>query len=124
MRNTVIINRVDFSTDFTKYGCSVQYVPRRGDLGGMMQNGDMKEDIRKWVAVVTLPVNDLPAPRLAKLLQACMVSSPVVTFHDTKLDAPREATFLTPDFSPQTLNLITSTGIRWYTGMTVTMEEK
>ena len=124
MRNTVIINGVDFSKDFSKYGCSVQYVPRRGDLGSMMQDGSMKEDIRKWVAVLTLPVNDLPAPRLAELLQACMVSSPVVTFHDTALDAPREATFLAPDFSPQTLNLITGAGVRWYTGMTVTMEEK
>lgn len=124
MRNTVIINRVDFSKDFSKRGFSVQYVPRHGNLGGMMQDGTMKEDIRAWKAVLTFPVNDLPAPRVSALLRACMVAEPVVTFHDPALDAPRKATFLAPDFSAQTLNLITGAGVRWYSGMTVTMEEK
>ena len=124
MRNPVDIDGVDFSADFNKYGYSVHYIPREGPLGGMMLDGTVKPDILAWKAVCSFPCNDLTADRLATLLQACLKAEVSIRFQDTKLNAPRVATFIRPDLSPQTMNLQTANGTRWYTGMVLSVEEK
>lgn len=124
MRNPVIIDGVDFSADFNKYGASVRYDPREGINGGMMLDGSMKVDILAWKAVVVLPCNDLTGDRLAALLQATLKAEISVTFLDTKLNAPRTATFINPELSDQTLTLQTTAGVRWYSGMTLTLTEQ
>ena len=124
MRNPVIIDGVDFSADFNKYGSSVRYDPREGENGGMMLDGSMMVDILAWKAVLTLPCNDLTGDRLSALLQATLKSEISVTFLDTKLNAQRTATFINPDLSDQILTLQTAAGVRWYSGMTLTLTEK
>ena len=124
MRNPVIIDGVDFSADFNKYGSSVRYDPREGENGGMMLDGSMMVDILAWKAVLTLPCNDLTGDRLSALLQATLKAEISVTFLDTKLNAQRTATFINPDLSDQTLTLQTAAGVRWYNGMTLTLTEK
>ena len=124
MRNPVIIDGVDFSTDFNKYGYSVRYEIREGTNGGMMLDGSMMVDILARKAVVVLPCNDLTGDRLAALLQATLKAEISVTFLDTKLNAQRTATFINPELSDQTLTLQTVAGVRWYSGMTLTLTEK
>ena len=124
MRNPVIIDGVDFSTDFNKYGSSVRYDPREGENGGMMLDGSMMVDILAWKAVLTLPCNDLTGDRLSALLQATLKAEISVTFWDPRLNEQRTATFIRPELSDQTLTLQTAAGVRWYSGMTLTLTEK
>ena len=124
MRNPVIIDGVDFSADFNKYGSSVRYDPREGENGGMMLDGSMMVDILAWKAVLTLPCNDLTGDRLSALLQATLKAEISVTFWDPRLNEQRTATFIRPELSDQTLTLQISKGVRWYSGMTLTLTEK
>ena len=124
MRNLVIIDGVDFSADFNKYGSSVRYDPREGENGDMMLDGSMMVDILAWKAVLTLPCNDLTGDRLSALLQATLKAEISVTFWDPRLNEQRTATFIRPELSDQTLTLQTSKGVRWYSGMTLTLTEK
>lgn len=124
MRNPVIIDGVDFSADFNKYGTAMYYEAREGHNGGMMMDGSMTVDILAWKAVLKLPCNDLTGDRLAALLQAVLQAEVSVKFWDTRLNAERTATFIRPELSDQTLTLQTAAGIRWYSGMTLTLTEK
>ncbi|MBQ7778391.1 MAG: hypothetical protein IJ396_07730 [Oscillibacter sp.] len=124
MRNRFKIDGVDFSALVNKYGYSVHYIPREGRLGGMMLDGSYTPDVLAWKAVVELPCNDLTADDLSNLLMACMKQEITVEFQDTKTGAPRTAVFIKADLSPQTMNLITPAGVRWYTGMVLSIEEK
>lgn len=124
MRNPVIIDGVDFSADFNKYGSSVRYKPREGENGGMMLDGSMRVDVLAWKAVLTLPCNDVTGDRLSALLQATMKAEVSVTFWDPQLNAQRTAIFINPELSDQTLTLQTAEDVRWYSGMTLTLTEQ
>lgn len=121
-RLPVILDGQDFSDCFNRYNYTVEYIPRDGGRGGMMQDGTMTVDVLAWKALYTLGCNDLTGARLAQLQRACMKSYVNAVVYDPQTGAQRSGTFI-PRLSASTTRLFVG-GVVWLGGATLTLEEK
>lgn len=122
-RLPLIINGADFTADAKRFGYSITYEKRTGRNGGMMLDGSIEEDVIAWKAAVVWRLNDLTADRIAALNTAITSASVTATFWDDFFKRRRENVPVIADISMQNLKVITPSGVRYYSGMVLTLRE-
>lgn len=122
-RLPLIIDGTEFSPMFNRYQYTVGYIPQTGENGGIMLDGSETVDVLKWKAVLTLPANDLKAEDLSRLLSACAQTYLAVTYFDTRTNQERQALFI-PEIGESRFAMMTAQGVKWFSGMAVTLREK
>lgn len=121
-RLPLTIDGQDFSAHINRYSYGVEYIPRDGGRGGMMQDGSMTTDILAWKAVYTMGLNDLTGDRLASMQAACAKSYVEATVYDPLTNASRTATFI-PTLSGSSAKLFAG-DVVWFGGGVLTLTEK
>ena len=119
-----IIDGEDFSAFIHRRGYSVYYEKREGINGGMMLDGSITVDILAYKAVLQLPVNGLPAEKMAKLVTACTKPYVSVDYFDLRTNAQRSGISFIPSMSEGVLSLINGEGTQWYAGAVLTLQER
>lgn len=119
-----ILDGEDFSAYINRRGYSVFYEKREGINGGMMLDGSLTVDVLAWKAVLQLPVNGLPADKMAKLVTACTKPYINVEYFDLRTNAQRTGVPFIPTLSEGSLSLINGEGTQWYYGAVLTLQEK
>lgn len=114
----------DYSTYINRFGYSINYEKREGVNGGMMQDGSVLVDVLAWKAVLQLPVNGLPADKMARLISACTKPYVAVGYFDLRTNTQRAGIPFVPILSEASLSLINAEGVQWYQGMVLTLEEQ
>ena len=119
-----IFDGEDFSKYINRFGYSVFYEKREGMNGGMMLDGSMTVDVLAWKAVLQLPVNGLPADKMAQLVAACTKPYISVDYFDLRTGGQRSGVSFIPTLSEGVLSLINGEGTQWYRGAVLTLQEK
>lgn len=119
-RPTLFINGTDYSTYASKYGYTINYTERNGPNGGILQSGVQMTDLLRRAPVITWVLNDLPQQKLSDLLTVCEDNYVSVTYFDTRSNQDKTGMFH-PNISQQSLALTTPGGVKWFTGMVLTL---
>lgn len=119
-----ILDGEDFSEYINRFGYSVFYEKREGMNGGMMLDGSMTVDVLAWKAVLQLPVNGLPADKMAQLVAACTKPYISVDYFDLRTGGQRSGVSFIPTLSEGVLSLINGEGVQWYSGAILTLQER
>ena len=122
-RLTFKLNGTDYSSAIHRYGFSCTYVPRDGGRGGIMQDGSKTVDILDWKAVISLNCNAIRSDVQAHLIRACKTDYVTITYFDPESNADRTSTFI-PSIGNANIGLFRPGNEKWFTGLTLTFEEK
>lgn len=122
MRLPLIIDGVDFTSVVSKYGYKPYVITRQGKNGGTMLNGDVVVDILAYKTGVSIRLNPMTGADAAAIMAA--VSNPYVeaTVWDVRTNSEKTATFITKISQPNLAILRSSE--KWWSGITITLEEK
>ena len=122
-RPTLYINSVDFSAYAHKRGYEIEYESREGKNSGLLQDGTQVVDLLARKPVITWTLNDLPSDKLAQLLTICEDRYVSVTYFDARSNADATGVFY-PTISKQSLVLTTPGGVKWFTGLVLTLRAR
>lgn len=121
-RISVLIEGVDFSTFFNKYGATFHYEERLGANGGMMLDGSETVDVLARKLVWDLVCNDLSDSDLVQLLPLCCRDYVTVTCPDPATGQTKTAKFIPSVGRASTL--LAENGVQWFTGLALSFREK
>lgn len=123
-RKRARINGVDYTAYFPDVGYTVEYVKRTGSNGGMLQSGEMEEDLLDRKAVVTFPCVPLTDEKTSKILSAAFDDVYALLEYYDPWRRERRLIMAIVDVSEQRYRGFGSDGNPYWTGLTFTFTEK
>lgn len=118
----VLLNGIDYSRLFYRYGLSEQPQKRYGSNGGDMLSGDKKVDLLAVKSRVALTCNPLTTAERDALKAVCAEEYVTLVYnpggdsdHDVRITA-------IPSMSASSIKLVAG-GKAYWTGLTITLEE-
>ena len=122
-RPTLIIDGVDFTNSFNKYGYGVSYSPVSGVNGGIMKDGSETVDIVAWKAVLELPCNGMKSADISAVVLACKKTYVTVKYFDVATGAEKTSVFI-PSIGKSTYRLTTPSGDMCFSGLVIKLRER